>query len=988
MDRIEAALEKYRKSTWIAKPLLDEIDDVLAGKRGKLSGKHAKEFHAQMIAGDCLKALGGAVESERDQRVLQLAAATRAYGDLAKLVEARLAREQPGEDSCAPVLAGFLAAEASPVDAAQFLIDHISGLANSQGPTSAGRYLLACAEGDLHLALLPHSDGYSDAVFNSAAFVDLLARHDSHRVTWLASTLVAARRKVGPQALVAILRVDPARFEADVLRILELEKTWQRFFLTQALYEFDPTRYRELTLTAVRAVLAENPNPGMLEWIAKAFGAEAIPLLTTYVENGEGWARPKALDALAKHGAAATAALLAGLTPSKKPRKEWRPPDHSTWQTALGHLIALRDPAHDQRIEAELVVGLAGPGIEEIIATLRLAGRWDAKRIEEHIWSLLAHKSKQVREAAARVLAKQGDSAVARASALFGQRSADTRAAAVTLLVALGTEAAQAALEARVDQEGSDDVRDQILLGLEEAWQRSGRNPTREDVQKRIARAMPRLAEPAVKWLDETKLPPLQYVDGEEVDATTVRYLLYRQSRAKEIRPDVEAKPLYGFLDRKSSGPFAQVVLDGFLTSGADASNRWALTIAGLLGADALVPKLNAMIRDWVDQNRGKLAEYAVQALALMGSDVALAAVDALAIRYRTKMKNVGRAAEEAFAAAAESCGIEPDELADRVAPWLGFEPGKPRVIEDGKLRVSVTIGTDFKLRFMDLEKGKRLSSLPKSAPKPIAAEMKDLAAILRESAKAQIMRMEGLLVRQRRWPVARWRELFLDHPLLRPFSVRLVWGGYDGAGKLQATFRALEDGSLTTAADDEHPLSPDGTIGIVHPLELEEALATAWRAHLGDHEVEPPFPQLDRPVVFVEDADRPLRVLAHFAATNLNALTFKGRAERRGWRRGSVVDGGGVTCYRKSFLAANVEVILFIDGLFMGAGMDDQVTLENACFVPSGSVQMGSYIYDDPGPDDPRLLPLGEVPAIVYSEAMGDLRAISGKGEAEPAAG
>jgi hypothetical protein len=94
------------------------------------------------------------------------------------------------------------------------------------------------------------------------------------------------------------------------------------------------------------------------------------------------------------------------------------------------------------------------------------------------------------------------------------------------------------------------------------------------------------------------------------------------------------------------------------------------------------------------------------------------------------------------------------------------------------------------------------------------------------------------------------------------------------------------------------------------------------------------------------------------------------------------------VTCYRKSFLAANVDVILFLDGLFMGAGMDDQVTLENACFVPSGSVQMGSYIYDDPGPDDPRLLPLGEVPAIVYSEAMGDLRAIAGKGEAEPAAG
>jgi hypothetical protein len=64
-----------------------------------------------------------------------------------------------------------------------------------------------------------------------------------------------------------------------------------------------------------------------------------------------------------------------------------------------------------------------------------------------------------------------------------------------------------------------------------------------------------------------------------------------------------------------------------------------------------------------------------------------------------------------------------------------------------------------------------------------------------------------------------------------------------------------------------------------------------------------------------------------------------------------------------------------------MGAGMDDQVTLEWACFVPSGSVKIGSYVYDDPGPDDPRLLTFGDVPAIVYSEAMGDLKTIAGKG-------
>ena len=63
-----------------------------------------------------------------------------------------------------------------------------------------------------------------------------------------------------------------------------------------------------------------------------------------------------------------------------------------------------------------------------------------------------------------------------------------------------------------------------------------------------------------------------------------------------------------------------------------------------------------------------------------LGSDAALLAVDAMSIRYCSKMKNVGRAAGEAFAAAAEARDIEPDGLGDRVVPWLGFEPGKPRI--------------------------------------------------------------------------------------------------------------------------------------------------------------------------------------------------------------------------------------------------------------------------------------------------------------------
>ena len=60
------------------------------------------------------------------------------------------------------------------------------------------------------------------------------------------------------------------------------------------------------------------------------------------------------------------------------------------------------------------------------------------------------------------------------------------------------------------------------------------------------------------------------------------------------------------------------------MASKVDASDRWALAVAGLLGDDRIVLILSQQIREWADSSRGKMAEYAVEALALLGTDAAL----------------------------------------------------------------------------------------------------------------------------------------------------------------------------------------------------------------------------------------------------------------------------------------------------------------------------------------------------------------------------
>ena len=231
----------------------------------------------------------------------------------------------------------------------------------------------------------------------------------------------------------------------------------------------------------------------------------------------------------------------------------------------------------------------------------------------------------------------------------------------------------------------------------------------------------------------------MRYTDETELGPETTRFLLYRQSRAREIRPDVEARPLYGLIDRPTSGDFALELFKQFAATKADAADRWVLTVAGMLGDDRIVPTLSTLIQQWGDSARGKMAEYGVQALALLGTDAALTTVDAISLRYRVKNKNIGAAALEAFAEAAERKGLSVDELGDLVVPWLGFSPGHPRLVDCGGKPFQVLVGPDFKLTYRDIDKNKPAKSLPKSAPKEVLAQLKNESALLKEVAKGQV---------------------------------------------------------------------------------------------------------------------------------------------------------------------------------------------------------------------------------------------------------
>ncbi len=161
---------------------------------------------------------------------------------------------------------------------------------------------------------------------------------------------------------------------------------------------------------------------------------------------------------------------------------------------------------------------------------------------------------------------------------------------------------------------------------------------------------------------------------------------------------------------------------------------------------------------------------------------------------------------------------------------------------------------------------------------------------------------------------------------------------------------------------------------------ELRADARQAWLTHIADYNVSPPLLQLERPVIFPDPDQAAVRLSTQYSGTRINGTTFKGRAERLGWQRGSVCDAGSIPFYRKCFPGAGADVLLELDGMYIGIDIYSEIELKRFGFVKTGTVKIGSYVYNEPTDEkDPRLVPFAEVPPIVFSETLGDLAKIAG---------
>ena len=381
-----------------------------------------------------------------------------------------------------------------------------------------------------------------------------------------------------------------------------------------------------------------------------------------------------------------------------------------------------------------------------------------------------------------------------------------------------------------------------------------------------------------------------------------------------------------------------------------------------------------------------KVGNAAIYALSSIGT---VDAVGQLAmLKVRVKSRSAQKEIEKAFLKSAEELGLAREDVEELGVPTYGLESVglMEEQIGDYTARIEVD-GSDATLSFCDAN-GKQL----KSVPAKVKADFKEELQELRQSLKdikgmlpAQRDRIDSMFLLEKSWPIAIWRERYLDHPLVGTIARRLIWS-IDGT---PAFFINGEPRDVTGA---EIPHGQTAEITLWHPIHFPVDEVVAWRDRLEELAITQPFKQAFREIYPLTAAEQNTRTYSNrFAAHILRQHQFHALCQARGWKNKLrlMVDDDYPPA-EKELSQWNLRAEFWVEGIGEGWGQDtneagsylrlvtDQVRFYRLDAAGNrGHAGGGGYTSQAAGPGEDNFnepLQLEEIPELVFSEVMRDV--------------
>ena len=610
----------------------------------------------------------------------------------------------------------------------------------------------------------------------------------------------------------------------------------------------------------------------------------------------------------------------------------------------------------------------------------------------------------------------------------LASKQLDARLAAAEWVAKLDYRPAIPALKSALASEKSEIVRDELIRTLELLGEslESLLDVDRldEDAEKGLKKGIPT----DLEWFPFAQLPAVRWADsGKPVSPRIIEWFLVQGCRLK----DAEANPslrrycsLFRKDDREKLGRF---VLDAWIArdtkakhtpeqasvlaqqeaaqaaamakqypqyyadfdeqkvyqaafnrllvqpEGSQNSTKGILAVSGACCGGDVAPVVHRYIKQWFGY-RGAQCKALLQVLAWIDSPSATQVVLSVANRFRTK--GIQEEAERLCQMLAERKGWTMDELADRTIPTCGLDEQGAMELDYGSRVFTVKLTAEMGLELTN-QKGKTIASLPdanqsddqekaKTAKAALSTARKELKTVL----TMQKDRLYEALCTQRTWRFEEWDTYLRQHPVVGRYCQRLVWSAWDGDRSI-ASFRPMEDGSLTDHQDDAVTVGADAVLRLAHEQTLAPEDSAAWIQHFADYKVDPLFQQFGKQTFVLAADQKEETEIAQFRGYLVMAFSLRNRLTRLGYTRGESQDGGWFFEYQKGFGGLGLNAVIE----FTGNGVPEEnrkVALQRLYFVRRKSGE-GSQLQQE--------IPLGELPVVLLAECWNDIRMAAADG-------
>lgn len=359
-----------------------------------------------------------------------------------------------------------------------------------------------------------------------------------------------------------------------------------------------------------------------------------------------------------------------------------------------------------------------------------------------------------------------------------------------------------------------------------------------------------------------------------------------------------------------------------------------------------------------------KAANACLYALSVMPGMEPIFQLSRLGLRVKGTQPqgDIGKALETA----SRRIGLTREEIEEISVPTYGLDNnGRLRHTIGGYTAEIAIIGTTgTEIRWLT-QQGMAQKSLPASVKGDHADDLKALRTIqseIRKMLPAQRNRLEQLLIADRSWDVATWRERYIDHPLLAQMTRRLIWHFQPPVG--EAILAIPSKGNLIDLHECPLDPLPEGTrVHLWHPHGFDPETVLQWRAWLEERNITQPFKQAHREIYVLTDAELVTNTYSNrFAAHVLRQHQFNALCAQRGWtyllQYG--YDGATHTYATRDVPSRGIRAELWVDA---NGEMSD-----TSAFLYLGTDQVRFYAVDN------TPLPLTDVPSLVFSEVMRDI--------------